>query len=103
MTKRICQTYNRIGCKVYSSHKIEARDLYNLVLKDIQELAAQALKDANAFCQRLISRMERRYLADVSQTEKARQQLEAQNQKIDGMLLSLYMDKIKGIRSSSGL
>ena len=40
----ICQTYNRMGCKVCSSHKIEARDLYNLVLKDIQELAAQAMK-----------------------------------------------------------
>ena len=26
-----------------TSHKIEARDLYNLVLKDIQELAAQAM------------------------------------------------------------
>jgi len=49
----ICQTYNRMGCKVCSSHKIEARDLYNLVLKDIQELAAQAMKDADAFYQRL--------------------------------------------------
>lgn len=28
----ICQTYNRMGGKVCSSHKIEARDLYNLVL-----------------------------------------------------------------------
>ena len=28
----ICQTYNRIGGKVCSIHKIEARDLYNLVL-----------------------------------------------------------------------
>ena len=48
----ICQTYNRMGCKVCSSHKIEARDLYNLVLKDIQELAAQAMKDADAFSSR---------------------------------------------------
>ena len=54
----ICQTYNRMGCKVCSSHKIEARDLYNLVLKDIQELAAQAMKDADAFYQRLSRRME---------------------------------------------
>ena len=51
----ICQTYNRMGCKVCSSHKIEARDLYNLVLKDIQELAAQAMKDADMFYQRLSS------------------------------------------------
>ena len=93
----ICQTYNRMGCKVCSSHKIEARDLYNLVLKDIQELAAQAMKDADAFYQRLSSRMERRYLVDASQTEKERQRLEARNQEIDGMFLSLYTDKAKGI------
>ena len=51
-----------------TSHKIEARDMYNLVLKDIQELAAQAMKDADAFYQRLSSRMERRYLVEASQT-----------------------------------
>ena len=34
----ICQTYNRLGKSACTSHKIEARDLYNLVLKDIQEL-----------------------------------------------------------------
>ena len=80
-----------------TSHKIEARDLYNLVLKDIQELAEQAMKDADAFYQRLSSRMERRYLVDASQTEKERKRLEARNQEIDGMFLNLYTDKAKGI------
>ena len=45
----ICQTYNRLGKNACTSHKIEARDLYNLVLKDIQELAEQAMKDAICF------------------------------------------------------
>ena len=40
----ICQTYNRLGKNACTSHKVEARDLYNLVLKDIQELAAMALE-----------------------------------------------------------
>ena len=93
----ICQTYNRLGKNACTSHKIEARDLYNLVLKDIQELAAQAMKDADAFYQRLSSRMERRYLVDASQTEKERKRLEARNQEIDGMFLSLYTDKAKGV------
>ena len=93
----ICQTYNRLGKNACTSHKIEARDLYNLVLKDIQELAEQAMKDADAFYQRLSSRMERRYLVDASQTEKERKRLEARNQEIDGMVLSLYTDKAKGI------
>ena len=93
----ICQTYNRLGKNACTSHKIEARDLYNLVLKDIQELAAQAMKDADAFYQRLSSWKERRYLVDASQTEKERKRLEARNQEIDGMFLSLYTDKAKGI------
>ena len=46
-----CQTYNRLGKNACTSHKIEARDLYNLVLKDIQELAVRAMKDADAFYQ----------------------------------------------------
>ena len=86
----ICQTYNRLGKNACTSHKIEARDLYNLVLKDMQEMAAQAMKDADTFYQRLSSRMERRYLVDASQTEKERKRLEARNQEIDGMFLSLY-------------
>ena len=93
----ICQTYNRLGKNACTSHKIEARDLYNLVLKDIQELAEQAMKDADMFYQRLSSRMERRYLVDASQTEKERKRLEARNQEIDGMFLSLYTDKAKGV------
>ena len=71
--------------------------MHNLVLKDIQELAAQAMKDADAFYQRLISRMERQYLVDASETEKERTRLEARNQEIDEMVLSLYTDKAKGV------
>lgn len=75
----ICQTYNRLGKNACTSHKIEARDLYNLVLKDIQELAKTALKDADAFYQRLSSRMERRYMAGASEMQKARRRLEARS------------------------
>ncbi len=93
----ICQTYNRLGKNACTSHKIEARDLYNLVLKDIQDLAAMALKDADVFYQRLSSRMERRYMADASEMKKVCDRLEARNQEIDSMFMSLYTDKAKGI------
>ncbi len=93
----ICQTYNRLGKNACTSHKVEARDLYNLVLKDIQELAAMALKDVESFYQRISSRMERRYLADASEMEKERERLEARNREIDDMFLNLYTDKAKGI------
>ena len=95
----ICQTYNRLGKNSCTSHKVEARDLYNLVLKDIQELAAMALKDVESFYQRISSRMERRYLADASEMEKERERLEARNREIDDMFLNLYTDKAKGILS----
>ncbi|WP_346664071.1 recombinase family protein [uncultured Merdimonas sp.] len=95
----ICQTYNRMGCKVCSSHKIEARDLYDLVLKDIQELAAQAMKDADAFYQRLSLRMESRYLADTDGLHRERERLQSRNQEIDDMFLNLYTDKAKRILS----
>lgn len=95
----ICQTYNRLGKNACTSHKVEARDLYNLVLKDIQELAAMALKDVESFYQRISSRMERRYLADASEMEKERGRLEARNREIDDMFLNLYTDKAKGILS----
>lgn len=95
----ICQTYNRLGKNACTSHKIEARDLYNLVLKDIQEMAKTALKDADAFYQRLSSRMEHRYMADASQMQKECERLEARNREIDEMFLNLYTDKAKGILS----
>ena len=95
----ICQTYNRLGKNACTSHKLEARDLYNLVLKDIQELAAMALKDADTFYRRICSRMERRYLSDASEMEKEREKLEQRNQEIDQLFLDLYTDKAKGILS----
>ncbi len=95
----ICQTYNRMGKDVCSSHKIEARDLYDLVLRDIQEMAALALKDADAFYQRLSNRMERQYMADTAQIQKEIERLEVRNKEIDDMFLSLYTDKAKGILS----
>lgn len=46
-----------------------------------------ALKDADAFYKRLSSRMERRYMADASETQKECERPEARNQEIDSMSL----------------
>ncbi len=56
------QTYNRLGKNACTSHKIEAKDLYNFVLSDIQEVAAMALKDKEAFYDRLSRRIEKHTL-----------------------------------------
>lgn len=93
----ICQTYNRLGKNVCTSHKIEARDLYNLVLADIQELAATAIKDADAFYARLSAKMEKRYRQDSTELQREYDRLAERNQNIDDMFLNLYSDKAKGI------
>ena len=93
----ICQTYNRLGRNACTSHKIEARDLYNLVLTDIQEVAAMALKDKEAFYGRLSRRMEKQYLADADSLKKEYESLAQRNQEIDDTFISLYADKAKGI------
>jgi hypothetical protein len=94
----ICQTYNG-WAKNAAPVTNRSQGLYNLVLKDIQEKAAMAHKDADAFYQRLSSRMERRYMADASEMQKERERLEARNREIDDMFLSLYTDKAKGVIS----
>ncbi len=93
----ICQTYNRLGKNACTSHKIEARDLYNLVLADMQEVAAMALKDKEAFYVRLSQRMEKQYFADTDSLKKEYESFAQRNKEIDDTFISLYADKAKGI------
>lgn len=93
----ICQTYNRLGKNACTSHKIEARDLYNLVLSDIIEHGKMALQDAEAFYDRLTHRLEQRYSIDETSLKKEQDALAKRNQEIDDMFMNLYADKAKGI------
>lgn len=93
----ICQTYNRLGKNACTSHKIEARDLYNLVLADIIEHGKMALQDAEAFYGRLTHRLEQRYSIDETSLKKEQDTLGKRNREIDDMFMSLYADKAKGI------
>ena len=95
----ICQTYNRMGKGACTSHKIEARALTDLVLKDIQDLAKEAMKDADAFYSRLAKRMEKQYRTDFTELKKEYGRLQSRNEEIDGIIRSLYADKSKGILS----
>lgn len=93
----ICQTYNRLGKNACTSHKIEARDLYNLVLSDIIAHGKMALQDAEAFFDRLTHRLEQRYSIDETSLKKEQDALAKRNQEIDDMFMNLYADKAKGI------
>ncbi len=93
----ICQTYNRLGKNACTSHKIEARDFYNLVLSDIIAHGKMALQDAEAFYDRLTHRLEQRYSIDETSLKKEQDALAKRNQEIDDMFMNLYADKAKGI------
>ena len=93
----ICQTYNRLGKDACTSHKIEARDLYNLVLSDIIEHSRMVLQDAETFYGRLTCRLEQQYSIDEGSLKREQDALAKRNQEIDEMFMSLYADKAKGI------
>ena len=93
----ICQTYNRLGKNACTSHKIEARDIYNLVLSDIIAHGKMALQDAEAFYDRLTHQLEQRYTMDEGALKEELDALAKRNQEIDKMFMSLYADKTKGI------
>ncbi len=63
----------------------------------MQELAATAINDADAFYARLSDKMEKRYKQDSSELQKEYDRLAERNQNIDDMFLNLYSDEAKGI------
>lgn len=92
-----CQTYNRLGKNICTSHKIEARDLYNLVLNDIREHAEKTVIDTEKFQNQLAKRLQYNQLADRKILEKENADLTSRNAEIDRIFLNLYEDKTKGI------
>ena len=92
-----CQTYNRLGKNVCTSHKIEARDLYNLVLNDILEHSKKVITDSDSFQKQLAEKLQCSQITDRKTLEKEIEGLRNRNAEIDKMFLSLYEDKTKGI------
>lgn len=92
-----CGNYVKHSKSVCSSHKIEARDLQNLVLADIRYHAQMALSNPNAFFTRLASRMHNENALAGKEVLAEKETLLARNQELDAMYMSLYSDKTKGI------
>ena len=94
-----CQTYNRIGKDACASHKIEARDLHNIVLADIRDLASQAIQDADAFYDRLANKLKGEQNDKGAELAKELAELEQRAKDIDAMIMDLYQDKFKKVIS----
>lgn len=93
----ICQTYNRLGKDTCTSHKIEARDFYNVVLEDIRQHADRVLNNSEGFYAKLARKLEKQHTADEGTLKKELASLTERTQEIDRLFMSLYEDKVKGI------
>lgn len=94
-----CTTYIKLGKSYCTSHKLEARSLYELVLKDIRCHAQQAVSDPEAFHERIARKLEKSHTADETALKREMEKLSRRNEEIDAMFMNLYADKTKGILS----
>jgi hypothetical protein len=90
-----CAHYNSYGTDACTTHNIEARDLFNVVLSDINRLAADALKDDKAV------RTLQKKLAVLGKGEGVtleREQRKATKRlgELDRLFAALYEDKVTG-------
>lgn len=92
-----CKTYNVLGKNNCTSHKIEARDLYNLVLDDIKKHAEKVLTNSDQFYDKLAMKLHNRHSNDEKNLEKELEQLILREKEINLIFTSLYEDKIKGV------
>ena len=92
-----CGTYVKHTKVACSSHKIEARDLQELVLADIRHHAQMVLKDPESFLRSIAEKMQNETLASSKEILAEKANLIARNQELDTLYMSLYEDKTKGI------
>ncbi|HBG5183286.1 TPA: recombinase family protein [Clostridioides difficile] len=88
-----CNNYGRYGNIVCTAHAIEARDLFNAVLADINRFADMAVND-----ERAVRAIEKR-LTETDQSkakamEKERKKLNKRLAELDRLFSSLYEDKV---------
>lgn len=96
-----CRTYRVKGAAACGQHRINAADLEDAVLSDIQSLAESVVADREEFMENILHGM-----GDVSR-EAARElserleKLKAENEEADERYVKLYDDLSKGIISES--
>ena len=88
-----CNNYGRYGNVMCTAHAIEARDLFNAVLADINRFADMAVNDEKA-----VRAIEKR-LTETDQSkakamEKERKKLNKRLAELDRLFSSLYEDKV---------
>ncbi len=91
-----CNFYRLYGKNYCTQHWIEARDLYNAVLADIQYRAKCALEDEENMIADIISRLHINASDDAGNAEKELRKSKSRMTELDRIFANLYEDKVSG-------
>ena len=92
----MCNQYKTFGKSKCTSHWIEARDLYDAVLADIQRHAAMALADDEEFIEKLLGQVEQSKVGKYRAVGKELRTSKARLSDIDKLFVTLYEEHISG-------
>jgi DNA invertase Pin-like site-specific DNA recombinase len=88
-----CNSYSRYGTAECTAHNIEARDLFDAVLADINQLAREAADDDKAV-KALRAKLETLGKGEASAMERERRRLSRRLGELDRLFAALYEDKV---------
>lgn len=88
-----CGSYASYGTKSCSSHMIEARTLYEVVLKDIRYYANMAVKDSSGL-KEMQQKIKKTSSKELNSNQKALKKANKRLSELDDIISSLYEDKV---------
>jgi len=88
-----CGNYTRYGNLTCSSHSLEARDLHNAVLADINHFADMALRDPKAL-KAIQQKLSAVSTGEVKALERERRKLSKRLAELDRLFAALYEDRV---------
>lgn len=91
-----CSTYKKYGVNACSSHRIEARDLYNIVLEDIQYHGSMALSAKEEFVEKIIEKIEVEKIDEGKELSNKLELKKNQLAELDRSYEQLYEDRLEG-------
>ncbi len=91
-----CSTYKKYGVNACSSHRIEARDLYNIVLEDIQYHGSMALSAKEDFVEKIIEKIEVEKIDEGKELSNKLEFKKNQLAELDRSYEQLYEDRLEG-------
>lgn len=91
-----CNNYRTFGKAVCSIHALEARDLHNAVLADIQKHARAALENDKKMLDRIIRQLNLNTQKELDSTKREYGKARSRLAKLDELFSKLYEDRVNG-------